>query len=124
MKVITYTQDDTVYIVAPVLGHTVDTLDLSRVIPEGVSHKVIDDSELPSRVLRDAWIDNSSSIDINLEKGKRIATTKRRAVRDETFKDISAAEKTAYMRDVDDVAQASIEAATNEADLLTVIDSL
>jgi len=139
MDVIIYTDPNgTLMKVIPVKGFSAEAV-LAKDVPNDASGaRIVDDSELPSRVLRGAWKDDGS-IGIDLPKAKEIAHTIRRAKREAYMKDnielinkdaigiplvsgqsvVTAKQDNAdYKANIDDVMQTTIDAARSEGGIL------
>jgi hypothetical protein len=58
-----------------------------KLVPQGVTGKVVDSTKMPSRLLRNAWKLNADKVDIDIPKGKEISHSLRRAARETALKD-------------------------------------
>lgn len=142
MKRLFFTENDFLCEVIPNERLTIDDMIVGRNIPKNVPFEKVEHDSLPSTVLRGAWKLNGSSVDVDIPKGKEIAHGVRRSKREEFMADNSdliqrdsigiplkpgqsaTAAKLAnknYKQDVDDVMQVAIDAATDEAELLTAL---
>jgi hypothetical protein len=146
MDVIAYAEENgNLSIVIPhyAAGHTIESVSKTDAVPDS-GHKIVDSTKMPSRLLRNAWKLNADKVDIDIPKGKEISHSLRRAARETALKDnieiikqgnagiplkagqsveTAQSENAAYML-IDDANQVSIDNATNESDLLAVIDIL
>ena len=136
MKIIYTNTDGTVSIITPspeaLLKMTIEQIALKDT-PSGLSYELIEDSEIPTdRLFRNAWIQNSASIETDLPKAKEITHASRRVYREKLFKPLDiqatipsqaqAAEASrAIIRQADDALQILIDDATTEAELRGVI---
>jgi hypothetical protein len=142
MKVLVYMEDGNLCRVTPAHGYTVD--DCIKDVPSGIPYKEVNNSDMPSHILRNAWTLNSNKVDIDIIKGKHIAHDIRREKRAEALADnieiikqdaagiplkdgqsaaTAQAENNAYMV-IDDQTQVDIDNSANEADILSALESL
>ena len=83
MSKIIYTNSDcTVAIIHPIR----DINDAIKAVPSGLSYEIVEDSAIPSdRSFRNAWKQNSKTIETDMTKAKEIHKTNIRAARDPTL---------------------------------------
>lgn len=56
----------------------------ARIVPEGTSYKIIDETDLPKyNAFRNAWQLTGSKVTVNIEKAREIVHAKRRFVREQ-----------------------------------------
>lgn len=144
MDVIIYKEGDAVHRVVCAEGVDINA-EAIKVVPNGVTFKILDNDSMPSPVLRNAWDFDGGAVSVDLVKGKAVCNEIRRDKREEYMKenleliqkdaagiplapaqDVAAAKQdnADYKATVDDVAQTAIESATNESELLAALDIL
>ena len=121
MNVLVYMNDGKFCRVTPALGYTVESLDISRVVPEGIAHEVVDNDSMPNPILRDAWKLTGKKVEVDITKGKEVSHSLRQSKRADAFK--SQGENSAYVAK-DNAAQTAIDAATTETELLSALNEL
>lgn len=84
-KRIIYTENDIMKVIIPA-GKDLSTKDLNgiatAVVPDGISFKIINQSDLPSdRTFRDAWKEDGGSIGVDITKAREVQKDKIRIAR-------------------------------------------
>ena len=141
MDVIIYKVGEKVYRTVCAEGVDINA-EAKKVVPDGVTFKIINNDLMPSHVFRSAWDFDGSEVDVDIEKGKEVCHRIRRIKRDEAMADnldivqrnaagiplapgedatAAANANASYKANVDDVAQSAIESATTETELLDAI---
>ena len=128
MSRIIYTNSDgTVSIITPV-GNVNDSI---KDVPDGLSYEIVEDSAIPTdRSFRNAWKQNSKTIETDMTKAKEIHKTNIRLAREPKLKELDiefqkALETSASTTDIvskkqalrDAPADSAIASATTEAKL-------
>lgn len=143
MKAVIYMTDEGLDRIVEQNGMSAETILATHTFPDGSKPRIVNNSDLPSHKLRAAWVDDGKVSGVDMAKGKDIANAVRREKRSEVFKDNieivqndslgiplksgqsatkAKQENAKYKADIDDAAQAAIESATSEAELLAVIE--
>ena len=82
-KIIYTKKDGSLSVIHP----TGDVNDAIKDVPSGLSYEIVDDAAIPSdREFRNAWKQNSKTIETDIAKAKTIAHVTRREKRAEEFK--------------------------------------
>ena len=126
-KIIYTNSDGTVAIIHP----TGDVNDAIKAVPSGLSYEIVEDSAIPSdRSFRNAWKQNSKTIETDMTKAREIHKTNIRNARIPKLAELDiefqqALETSVSTTDIvskkqalrDAPADSAIEAATDEAEL-------
>ena len=126
-KIIYTNSDGTVSIINP----TGDVNDAIKDVPSGLSYEIVEDSAIPTdRSFRNAWKQNSKTIETDITKAKKIHKTNIRLARKDKLAELDiefqkALETSASTTDIvskkqalrDAPADSAIASASNEAEL-------
>lgn len=145
MKRLFFQDSDFLCEVIPSEKRTVDDMKVGKDIPENVVFQKVEHDSLPSPVLRRAWKLEGRSVAVDVEKAKPVAHEIRRERRERVMAyNLSVIEKAAlgiplkagedaakaktqndtYKKQVDDLAQTEIDAATSDQEILAALDKM
>lgn len=82
MTIIIYNEPDTnaTCVVYPAPGVAIETV-IASAVPQGATHMVMDEADLPDRYFRNAWTFDGASVDVDIEAAKEIQREHWRALR-------------------------------------------